>query len=59
VHLSSESTSRDDADVRTGEDGVRLSRPGGWVATAWGAELHRVLRAVEEIAQPGGIRASA
>ena len=27
--------------VLTGEDAVRLPLPGGWVATAWGEELHR------------------
>ena len=43
VHLSCEDT---DVDVRTGEDAVRLPLPGGWVATAWGTELHRVVRAV-------------
>jgi urease accessory protein len=28
------------AGVRTGDDAVRLPLPGGWVSTAWGAELH-------------------
>ena len=37
----------DEAGVATGEDAVRLPLPGGWVTTAWGAELHRVVRAVE------------
>ena len=44
VHVSGEDT---DVDVRTGEDSVRLPLPGGWVTTAWGTELHRVLAAVE------------
>jgi urease accessory protein len=37
------------AEVLTGEDAVRLPLPGGWVTTAWGAELHRVVRSVEEL----------
>ena len=36
-----------DVDVRTGGDAVRLPLPGGWVATVWGTELHRVTRTVE------------
>ena len=32
---------RTPAEVLTGEDAVRLPLPGGWVATAWGGELHR------------------
>jgi urease accessory protein len=44
VHLGSE---QPEVDVRTGADAVRLPIPGGWVTTAWGTELHRVLRAVE------------
>jgi urease accessory protein len=28
------------AEVQTGVDAVRLPVPGGWVGTAWGAELH-------------------
>ncbi len=41
------------AEVLTGGDAVRLPLDGGWVATAWGAELHRVVRALagtEEVA---------
>ncbi len=38
------------AGVLTGEDAVRLPLDGGWVATAWGAELHSVVRAVEAVA---------
>ncbi|WP_116449341.1 urease accessory protein UreD [Blastococcus litoris] len=37
------------ADVLTGEDAVRLPLPGGWVTTAWGSELHRVVRATERL----------
>jgi urease accessory protein len=37
VHLGGQ-----DAGVATGEDAVQLPLPGGWVTTAWGAELHRV-----------------
>ena len=44
MHVSGEDT---DVDVRTGEDAVRLPLPGGWVSTAWGTELHRVVRAVD------------
>ena len=29
-----------DGAVATGDDAVRLPLPGGWVGTAWGAELH-------------------
>jgi urease accessory protein len=36
-----------------GEDAVRLPLPGGWVTTAWGAELHRVVAAVESLTDPG------
>ncbi|TFV75011.1 urease accessory protein [Blastococcus sp. CT_GayMR19] len=39
--------------VGTGEDAVRLPLPGGWVTTAWGAELHRVVAAVESLTDPG------
>jgi urease accessory protein len=40
------------ADVLTADDAVRLPLPGGWVATTWGAELHRVVRAVEALGAP-------
>ena len=40
----------DGADVLTGEDGIRLPLPGGWVATAWGEQLHRVVAAAEGLA---------
>jgi urease accessory protein len=38
------------AGVLTGEDAVRLPLENGGVATAWGAELHRVVRAAEAVA---------
>jgi urease accessory protein len=53
VHLSGEGT---DVDVRTGEDAVRLPLPGGWVATTWGSELHRVLRAAAALTPGAGVR---
>ncbi len=34
------------AGVLTAEDAVRLPLEGGWVATAWGDDLHRVARAL-------------
>ncbi|SNT00629.1 UreD urease accessory protein [Geodermatophilus pulveris] len=37
------------AGVPTADDAVRLPLGGGWVATAWGAELHSVVRAVEAV----------
>jgi urease accessory protein len=43
-----------EAQVATGKDAVRLPLPGGWQTTAWGPELHRVLRAVEEL-EPRGV----
>jgi urease accessory protein len=48
-----------DADVRTGEDAVRLPLPGGWVTTAWGAELHRVVRAADELTPGAHLRGTA
>jgi urease accessory protein len=44
VHLAG-----DDTDVLTADDAVRLPLPGGWVTTAWGTELHSVVRAAEEL----------
>ncbi|HJX45533.1 MAG TPA: urease accessory protein, partial [Geodermatophilus sp.] len=38
------------AGVLTADDAVRLPLTNGWVATAWGAELHRVVRAVGAVA---------
>jgi urease accessory protein len=43
----------DAAEVATGEDAVRLPLPGGWVTTAWGAELHRVVAAAGSLTGPG------
>jgi urease accessory protein len=37
------------ADDETGEDAVRPVLPRGWVTTAWDAELHRVVRAADEL----------
>jgi urease accessory protein len=56
VHLGSEQT---DVDVGTGKDAVRLPLPGGWVTTAWGTELHRVLRAAEGLDPRAGVRVPA
>jgi urease accessory protein len=47
------------AEVATAADAVRLPLPGGWVATGWGTELHRVSAAVAELTAPAGIRVSA
>lgn len=47
VHVGSQQ-----AEVVTGEDAVRLPLPGGWVTTAWGAELHRVVRAAAALGAP-------
>ena len=38
------------AGVLTAEDAVRLPLENGWVATAWGSQLHSVVRAVEAVA---------
>ena len=40
VHIADEHS-----DVRTGDDAVRPPLRGGWVTTAWGTELHHVVRA--------------
>jgi urease accessory protein len=45
--------------VATGQDAVRLPLPGGWVATAWGTELHRVVAAVEALGAGGAARVPA
>lgn len=45
-----------DAAVRTGEDAVRLPLSGGWMATAWGTELHRVVAATDALAPGAGSR---
>ncbi|WP_409333251.1 urease accessory protein UreD [Trujillonella humicola] len=39
--------------VATGDDAVRLPLDGGWSATAWGSELHRVDRALVAVAGAG------
>jgi urease accessory protein len=49
AYASTVHSGREAADVLTGEDAVRLPLPGGWVTTAWGAELHRVVRAAEAL----------
>jgi urease accessory protein len=46
VHIGVEKT-----DVATADDAVRLPLPGGWVTTAWGAELHRVAATLETLAR--------
>jgi urease accessory protein len=38
--------------VATGEETVRLPLPGGWTATAWGTELHRVAGALAGLTAP-------
>ncbi|MGY1697860.1 MULTISPECIES: urease accessory protein UreD [unclassified Geodermatophilus] len=38
------------AGVLTADAAVRLPLENGWVATAWGTELHRVVRAIGEVA---------
>jgi len=50
---------RGTADVVTGRDAVRLPLPHGWVATAWGAELHRVVGAVEALTHTAPVRVPA
>jgi urease accessory protein len=55
VHIADD----DGADVLTGTDAVRLPLPGGWVTTAWGAELHRVVRAAAAVTPRAGGRLSA
>jgi urease accessory protein len=54
VHIANE-----DAAVRTGEDAVRLPLPGGWATTAWGDELHRVVRAAEALTPGADVRVPA
>jgi urease accessory protein len=49
----------DEAGVLTGEDGVRLPLPGGWVTTAWGSELHRVVDAAAALTPVEPVRATA
>jgi urease accessory protein len=45
-------TGRNERPVATGEDAVRLPLPGGWTATAWGAELHLVTGALATLTAP-------
>src|SRR3954454_19336279 len=47
------------AEVATGQDAVRLPLPGGWVSTAWGAELHQVVAALDALSRPDDARGSA
>lgn len=51
VHIADEQT-----DVQTGDDAVRLPLPGGWVTTAWGAELHHVVRAASALTPTAPVR---
>ena len=55
VHIGNHETN----DVLTGEDAVRLPLPGGWVATAWGTDLHRVVRAAAALTPGAPVRVSA
>jgi urease accessory protein len=38
--------------VATGDDAVRLPLPGGWVATAWGGELHEAAARLAAVTAP-------
>lgn len=49
----------DEAEVLTGDDAVRLPLPGGWVTTAWGSELHRVVREEAALAPGAAVRVPA
>jgi urease accessory protein len=40
------------AEVAVGDDVVRLPLPGGWVATAWGRELHETLARLVALGAP-------
>jgi urease accessory protein len=51
VHIADEQ-----AEVRTGQDAVRLPLPGGWVTTAWGSELHDVVRAAAALTPAAPVR---
>jgi urease accessory protein len=51
VHIADDATG-----VATGLDAVRSPLPGGWVATAWGTELHRVVRAAQELDPAPAVR---
>jgi urease accessory protein len=54
VHIADEQ-----ADVRTGDDAIRLPLPGGWAITAWGAELHHVVRAAADLTPVTPVRVPA
>ena len=45
--------------VATAEDAVRLPLPGGWVTTAWGTQLHRVVRELDRLGAGVPARATA
>ncbi len=51
VHLAA-GTHPPQQPVATGQDAVRLPLPGGWTATAWGTELHRVTGALTAVTAP-------
>jgi urease accessory protein len=55
VHIGNHETN----DVLTGEDAVRLPLPGGWVTTAWGTDLHRVVRAAAALTPGAPVRVPA
>jgi urease accessory protein len=55
VHIGNHETN----DVLTGEDAVRLPLPGGWVTTAWGTDLHRVVRAAAALTPGAPLRVPA
>ena len=57
VHL--ENSAGDEAGVATGQDAVRLPLPGGWVTTAWGSELHRVVAVADALSGPATLRVPA
>jgi urease accessory protein len=51
VHVADE-----EAKVMTGTDAVRLPLPGGWVTTAWGSELHRVVASAAALPPTEAVR---
>jgi urease accessory protein len=48
AYASTMHSANERAPVPTGNDAVRLPLPGGWVTTAGGTELHRVVPAAAE-----------
>jgi urease accessory protein len=56
AYASTVHVAEDEVDVLTGQDGVRLPLPGGWVTTAWGEELHRVVANAAALAPATTIR---